>query len=243
MKTDIWGPVVRRWYVVLVGLLLTGAMTYSVSSGGSSQYEAGSTVVLLPGEATTGEGGNPFLFLGDLVQARDALIRTMTGDAVRAEIVGDLQGVDYAVQIDPDTSGPIIVLSASAASPGGALSLRDQVLAVLPEQLKSLQDQAGTPPRAQIRSLTLSSDSEVAAGDSQQARSVIVVGLVGLALTLLTAALIDALMLGRVKTKPAAGGNLPATTSSESAASGKGGKTERPPDGPDDAQQQVTITS
>jgi hypothetical protein len=198
LRTDLWGPLVRRWYVVLVGVLLTGAMALTASGSSSeAQYQSGATVVLIPSTTTAGEGGNPLLYLGDLVVARDALVRIMGSPVVTSEITEGEQGSSYSIQVDPDTPGPMMLVTATAASAEATLELRDRVLKQMPKQLRALQIEAGTPRSALITMLPLSKDDQAVGGGGSNKRRLLVVLVAGLGLTVLAAGLIDAWLLAR----------------------------------------------
>lgn len=190
---DYAAPVLRRWYVVLIGLVLTLGLAAAAARSAQPTYQAEATAVLLPGESTIPEGGNPFLYLGDLVQARDVVLQSLNSDAVKEEILGGRSDLDYLSVADILASGPMIVITTSAPSAEAALQLREEVLSALPVRLDTLQDEANTPTSARFEALTLSEDAKAVAEVRTQVRAVIAVGLLGLALSLLAAAAIDAL--------------------------------------------------
>ena len=47
----------RRWYFVLAGLMITGALTYMVFEKAPISYSANASSVLLPPSSTVGPGG------------------------------------------------------------------------------------------------------------------------------------------------------------------------------------------
>ena len=80
---DTLRGLLRRWYVVVAGLILAilaGAGTYSVVEPG---YERTSTQLLVPGEGLVPPGvTNPYLYLGGLTQAADLVVRVMKSSEV-----------------------------------------------------------------------------------------------------------------------------------------------------------------
>ena len=190
-------PILRRWYVVLLGLLITVGALFAVAGSAQPTFRAEATYVLVPGDTTIPEAGNRFLYLGGLVQARDVVLTLMNSDAVREEVLGKRSDWDYVAVADTKANGPMIVISASAPDAASAMGLREIVQSALPEQLDSLQNEASTPDEAKFTSLSLSEDAEATAESTGELRLLLVVGLIGVGLSLLAAGAIDALVLSR----------------------------------------------
>jgi uncharacterized protein involved in exopolysaccharide biosynthesis len=186
----------RRWYVVVLGLLLTGGLTYYVYSQIEPTYEISGTAVLLPGSSTVPEGGNGFLYLGGLNPALEVLMRSANSDATVTEILGDDPGsTSYTVVRDLDASGPIVLVTATSDTEAEARSTLRAVLDILPERLATLQTDVAVPDAARMSVLDLAVDEEPTALTSARTRAVLAVAGVGIVATLLLTALVDGLLL------------------------------------------------
>lgn len=194
---DYLAPILRRWYVVLLGLLVTVGGLVTVAGSAQPTYRSEATYVLVPGDTTIPEAGNRFLYLGGLVQARDVVLTLMNSDAVRQNILGTRTDWNYVAVADTKANGPMIVISASAPDAADSMELRGVVQDALPDQLDSLQDEAGTPEEAKFTSLALAEDAVATTESKGALRLVLVVGLLGVGLSLVAAGAIDALVLSR----------------------------------------------
>lgn len=198
-------PLRRRWYVVLLGLLATGYLAYSVTAGVAPTYTRTESVVLIPGRNTMPPGGNPFQYLGGLNQARDLLVDSLSTTASTEavlEAAGQMTVSTVTVEANRLADAPIIVLTATAPSPAQAVDLGKALRQSLTGRLKALQDESGTPAGSRISTLVLSDESEAEAGN-QSYRMLVIVTVLGVGGTLLLAALFDvALRSIRVRRGP-----------------------------------------
>lgn len=152
----LWG-LIRRWYIVLPGIILAltaGLGLFTVVQPG---YERTSTQLLLPGEGTIPTGvTNPYLFLGGLTQASDVVVRVMQSNEVIGKVVEKYPGTEIVVERDPTVSGPVIRIVVTAKSDevaGEALTmLADETSTVL-DQLQTEQNVA-TKDRMSVSTIT-----------------------------------------------------------------------------------------
>lgn len=195
---DLVAPLRRRWYVLLLGLVVTAALAFAVARQSQASYQAEASVVLLPGPEAIPERGNPFLYLGGIVLARDVVLRSINAYEVREEITaGFEEGADYAATADPSTSGPVLVVVATGPSEEKAVQVRRAVLSALPGSLTGLQDAAGIAEGARIRAVTLTDGDPVRTDTGAMLRSLVVVVVIGGALTVLLAGAYDSIALSR----------------------------------------------
>lgn len=187
----------RRWYLLLAGLLVTAGLAGSATRFVAPTYDIQASVVLVPSKGVIVEGGNPFLYLSGLIQARDVLVRTLNSSEVRDPIAERQPGATVEVQADATTSGPMIVILAHAERPETAEGALQAMLTALPRHLTQLQDEVGTPPTARINALTLTVDDQATARTGDQMRVVLAVAGVGVVGTVLLTGLVDGLMLAR----------------------------------------------
>ncbi len=62
---NVFRVIARRWYVVLLGLLLTAGLAFGAMLTTPSEFKSRALILLLPSDEAVGEGGNPFLVLAD----------------------------------------------------------------------------------------------------------------------------------------------------------------------------------
>jgi len=195
--SDLWGAVGRRWYVVLFGLLATAAMTFGVSKVVPVTYEEKALVVLLPPATQKDLGGNPFLGLNGLDSLAAVLGRSMSSDALAADVKAVSPDATFTVGPDSTTSGPVILAAVEDRSPVGATAALDRILAEVPIRLKALQLENGAPANTLVSQTLVSRDAEPKAQNKDLVRALIVVAGAGLAASIAAAALVDRLLRGR----------------------------------------------
>jgi hypothetical protein len=186
-----WRILLRRWYVVVVGLALTAGLCLAASAVSPPHYEVKTSVVLLPGPTTVGKGGNPYLSLGNLEGVAAILARAMSDGAVTQKLLGQGASKDYLVATDPTTAGPVLLITSDAGTAADALRTRELILRELPVRLNVLQESAQVPTRSLISLSTLSQDQEPALIRKSQIRAVFIAFALGMCLTLGSAALLD----------------------------------------------------
>lgn len=196
---ELGGALTRRWYLTLTGALLAAALCALAYVLVPPTYESGGDVVLLPPQTTVGEGGNPYLFLGDLDQAVDILTRSLMSGETVADVEDEVPGAEFVVAPDWTTSGPILVITGRASTPLDAEAARDAVLDRLPGTLLALQDTLEVPSDAQIESMVLTQDLEPEVVATARMRAVTAAGALGLVGAALAIGLLDASLLARAR--------------------------------------------
>ncbi|MBA4608138.1 hypothetical protein H1W00_06575 [Aeromicrobium sp. Marseille-Q0843] len=195
MLVEVIKTVLRRWYVVVAGLLLTGVLGYAAYSSTPPVYEASGTVLLLPPEdQVSGEGiKNPFLQLNNLDVPTSLVVARLNGDEVREQILEQQPGALYEVTTDPTMRGPVVLVQVSAQSAKATVDTLEAVLAAAPTALTDLQAQQDVPKGDSITSMQLAADLEATAVTRATTRAVVAAVAVGLALTAGATAGIDAI--------------------------------------------------
>jgi capsular polysaccharide biosynthesis protein len=191
---DTLRGLLRRWYIVVPGILLAVASAIGAFAVVHPGYQRTATQVLLPGAGTVPAGAtNPFLFLGGLTQAADIVVQVMRSDQVLGEVTAEYPGTTVAVQRDPTTSGPVIqivVTARSDAAAAGALSAAvDQSAAVLDR----LQTEQHVDANDRMTVSTLTQDSTSTLQQKTRTLASAGAGLAVLILTLVVASLVDGL--------------------------------------------------
>lgn len=206
---DFWTMAVRRWYLVLVALVLSvGATLFAVNAVGST-YSAEGSVLVFPPVATVQRNpdqvvGNPYLVLDGVKQARDVVLRTLTSQAVGDELAAQNSGSSYTATPDYTNGAPVILISAEANTAEEASSALAAVMNQVPVILEKLQSDLNLPPETMITSRPLFADSSPTAVHKDQIRSGIVAGVVAMGLSLLFVGLLDGLWFGRASRRSAA---------------------------------------
>jgi hypothetical protein len=197
--SDLLAALRRRWYAVIVGLLITAGLCVGAAKVAPAEYVAQSSIVLLPPATTVGTGGNPYLSLSGLQGAADVLARAMSGEAV-SDVVAPAGGTaTYTFEPDATTNGPMLVIEARDSSADGALSTLEQLLIIAPQELEKFQTAVGAPAESLIRVSTVTRDTTAETDRKSQTRAVIVAGVLGLALTVFGTSMLDGLLRRRKK--------------------------------------------
>jgi hypothetical protein len=195
--SDLLNALLRRWYVVLVGLVGTGVLCFLVAARVAPTYESTATATLVPGESTIAERGNPLMYLDGLILARDVLVRSLSSDDVREPILEAFPGADFAVDGDPATSGPMIVIESTADTPDAASGIVQRVLDELPARLEVLQDEVESPAADRISVLPLAEPAAPETVNTAVIRALGAVAGAGIVATLIITGLVDGLIGGR----------------------------------------------
>jgi hypothetical protein len=205
--SDIPHALVRCWYVVVVGLLATGALVYGATKVTAKEYTVIAEVLLLPPPTSVPAGDNPYLSLGGLDAVGDILARAM-GDVDAANSMREAGLTsDVTFARDQNSAAPMMLLTTVAKSPEAATGDSVIFLNQLPITLKAVQAHAKVPENSYVGSTVIVKPDEVTASTKSQTRSILVAGVAGLVLTLLLTAAVDRLLRRR------SGGRSPVSTS------------------------------
>ena len=185
----------RRWYIMLGGILIAGALCGLAYSNISPTYQRSASVLLIPGSTSIPAGGNPYLYLGGLAQASDVLVRALSADEVLTPILGPEPAVEVTIARDTTTSGPIVVISVSGTDDAQVAAVFTEVLGVVPTTFDNLQASAGVADDAKVTTLPLTVDTTSTLSQKSRLQAIGVVGVGTLAATLLLTGFIDGLLL------------------------------------------------
>ncbi len=192
----------RRWYFVIVGLLVTAAGTYGAYMAVHPTYDAKASIVLIPPKVAITTGDNPYLYLGGLDQALGVLQVKVSAPEVSGDLVKRYPGGILTVTRDVTTSGPILAISATADDPSSVMKLLQGAEDLVPSTLATLQAQLRVPPDSVITSMKLSSDDVPTKVSKSQLQTMAMVAVGGVAGTVVFVGLIDRLMARRARMKP-----------------------------------------
>ena len=186
-----------RWYVTLLGLALTAGLCFVAFTHVGPTFSRGASELLVPGSQTIPEGGNAYLYLGDLTQASDVLVNTLQSDDVQERILSGAKKTDVVITRDASTTGPILVITVTGPSRSDVDAVFRRAQAEVPTTLTALQDRVQVPLEARISSLDLTADPAATADLKPRYEAMALAGAVGLAITLLAIGLIDGLLTSR----------------------------------------------
>lgn len=191
---DLLISCLRRWYFLLVGLIITGVATYFAFGMVSPTYEAKASVVLIPPAVAVTVGDNPYLYLGGLDQALGVLQVKASSPEVLEPLLKEYPDASISMSKDATTSGPIMAVSVSSDNPEETMTLLQSTLDLIPTTLASLQKDLKVPVPSVITSMPLSIDVKPSTNSKKQIQLTAIAAVGGLAATLLITGFIDRLM-------------------------------------------------
>jgi hypothetical protein len=194
---DLLGAFRRRWYLALLGLILTGALGYGAIAMNPPSYTARGLVLLLPSQASLRTTPNPLLGLVGL----DLPGRVVTAYYSSADAKADLKrmapSADISVYVDDSTGGPVIAVDVKDTTPENTIEALNYVVDSIPVQLARIQRQVGATEANSVRSAPLIVDSKAQATYRDQIRIVIAAVGAGLVLTVVVVFAIDGVVMRR----------------------------------------------
>jgi hypothetical protein len=184
----------RRWYVLLPGLLLTGALAAAIIVVLPMKYQSQSTVELLNSQkATVAFDGNPFLSTQtSLTGMADSLGRNLNSDAAKADLRARGVTDGYNAMIADNAQAPLMWLTVTGAEPSQVLAEDKTLTAYAAERLEQFQTQQSVPQNAMIRMVTIVSPQTPVAQTKTRIEYTVLAGLVGLALSLVATFFVEA---------------------------------------------------
>jgi hypothetical protein len=197
MLLSDWRLLLRRWYALVVGLLLTLGMGLLAAALVPVSYVATAHVVLLPPRGSEGQGRNPYLALGSLGGMVDVVsLAAMDDDTARALKAKGVSGT-YRVAPDQTTSGPVLVVTTEEPTAARAAASMDAVLRQVPETTLRLQTDTKVPPGVLVEASLIGRDGSPVRTGKSQLRAVLVAVAAGAAFTLLGTAFLDSWLTRR----------------------------------------------
>jgi hypothetical protein len=187
----------RRWYVVVLGLLATVGLVFAALSAVSPTYTLNSEVLLLPPPSAVPAGSNPYLVLGGLEGIGTVASRVMTADSSQRYVKAQFGTVDLGVALDPTAAAPMILIEVSSSSPKTSQAVEQFLSNRIPDVLLQLQKDAKVPSKSLITSTSVFAADIPQIGRKSQIRAAVVAAAAGLLVTILAAAAVDARTLRR----------------------------------------------
>lgn len=196
---DFLRGLLRRWYILFVGLLLTLIGTGIVAAHVPPAYEAQASLLLLPpDESLEVEGSNPFLMLGGMGQALAVLqTRLNAPESQSALLPEDDPDAAFSAIGDTSTGAPFLMIAVTATSDDTALELLDDVQSAAATQLIRMQSELDIDDSSTIGMMTVTTAAEATIVTSARTQTIIISGVVGIVLTLAAAAIVEGTMSAR----------------------------------------------
>ncbi|TDE07494.1 hypothetical protein E1269_19885 [Jiangella asiatica] len=185
---DVWRitlAALRRWYVLLPLLALTGLAAVSMGEQVAPEYEAQAGAMITPPRAEA-ELVNPY---GSLTNANEALGIVLNSVDTRRTVAE--QGLSSAYEIGVASRSTIMQVSIRADTPEVAVGTGQAVLDLAVQELATRQTDAGLPAEAQFTLSVLEPPAVTAVVDTGSVRVKAVVAVIGAGLSLLVAVLFD----------------------------------------------------
>lgn len=195
---ELVGGLRRRWWIALIGLLVTATLTYTAFTIVPPVQEARASLMVLPTAKASSEAGNPYLVLGSLEPAADMLAAAMNSGSVHEKLAPAEGSATFEVVRDTSSSGPMLLIDVKDTNPQRALALLDAVIRTMPDVLAQLQAQVAVRPSSNLLTLTeVTRDTEPEPSIKNQLRATLAAAAGGLALTLFGTNALDGLLRRR----------------------------------------------
>lgn len=194
---ELGASVRRQWIIAVLGLALTGVAGYVALQLVPVSHRASAHVLLLPGQSTIPEEGNPFLHLGGIHPMRDILSRSVMADEVSEHLLQGTTDTSYEVVPDGASAAPAVVATVQGPASTQTLRTLDEVLAQVQVSLTTVQDELGIPEVAQISDMVLSVDEQTELVRSSTVRAVVAAIVLGMVLTFVLTIWVDSIRVGR----------------------------------------------
>jgi hypothetical protein len=191
--TDTLLGLLRRWYIVVPGLIITAAITLGAWFVIPPGYYRSATQLLIPGASSIPEGSNPYLFLGGLAPAADVLVRALGSENVMNEMAEDHPGVEIKISRDTTTAGPIILIAVTARSDADAKDVLELLVDRTATVLEEFQRIESIPLDDRMTVIPVTIDEQSILQQRSRFLGVAGAAVGGIVLTLFIAGLVDGL--------------------------------------------------
>jgi hypothetical protein len=203
--SDVMGVLLRRWYILLVGLFVMGAATGVVREMPTNYQASGNVLLLLPPASAGGTPVNPYLNVQQGLVVVSSIIGGVvtTPEAARSVYAAGFTS-EYSVTQTPGTGIPLLTVSAEDTDGDRAVATVREVIRRINAQLAQMQADVNAPAAQTMysREFSVTTTPEKVNGDKIRALAVAVAS-IGL-LTLLSAFGVDRYLRNRKPKKRAA---------------------------------------
>lgn len=185
---DVWRitlAALRRWYILLPLLALTGWGAWVAGNGIQPEYEVQATVMLTPG-TTASEVPNPY---GGLDEANQAVGIVLNSTESRAQIAE--QGLSAEYEVVPESRSTIMYFTVRADDPESAVATGVALINMVETELSARQSAAQVPDSSQFGIDVLAPPSVLEAIYDGKLRVQAIIGILGASVALVVAVLFD----------------------------------------------------
>lgn len=188
---------VRRWLVLLLGMLLTFGAAAVVYFQAPQRYQATARVLLLlPSNARGEVVGSPFIHLpSELNVLANLVSRTAQTSTFRSDLAQQGHSSQYEIGLNDD--GPVLTISVEGQDRDDVISTRGQLIVALQDELHRVQMEEDAPPQQVATTRVFAADPVPEQLGGDKLRAVLAVLAAGGLLTLITVFLTDRLLLIR----------------------------------------------
>ncbi|MEV7604329.1 hypothetical protein AB0N65_02685 [Paenarthrobacter sp. NPDC089322] len=151
----------------------------------------------MPSSNSVGPEGNPYLNLGGMGEALDILTRRLSSEEIRGRIMAGFSDATYTAETDRNTSGAILLITATSSNPDESVAVMRAVMAQAPVSLTGMQEALNVPEESRISTMTLLADSRAVPEAKARTQLLLVSGAGGVGLTLVASVLLDGLLRAR----------------------------------------------
>jgi len=185
---DVWRitiAAVRRWYILIPLLALTGWGAWTAGNGIHPEYEVHAVAMLLPG-TTVSEVPNPY---GGIDEANQAVGIVLNSTESFDEIAA--QGLSRDYTVTPESRSNILRFVVRADDPETAVATGTALLDLVRSELTNRQDDAGVPETSQIGVDVLAAPAVIDVVYDGKLRVQAIIGILGASIALVVAVLFD----------------------------------------------------
>jgi hypothetical protein len=184
----------RRWYVVVIGVVLVAAAAFGVLNVVPTEYEGSATVVFVipvgPKDAL-----NPYLNLQQGQFAVASLIGSMVSTDEAQKKMAETHTSEYTVGQAPGSTVPQLLVTSKGKDAKDVVSTVNEVVREIESDLERIQTEVNAPAAQIIQARVFNMTQVAEPVRGAKVRAIAVVGVVGLALTLLVAFGLDRLLM------------------------------------------------
>lgn len=186
----------RRWYVIVIGLVLAGGMAWAAVVIVPTQYQASANTIFLLSPNVTGveTPTNPYLILDSALTTTAELVASIVTSAeVKDEMAVDGFTSDFSVAVSPERAAPLLFVTAVDINPLTVVNTVYEVIRRIELELARIQEDVGSPADQAIESVTFSASDEAEVLEGSGLRTLLAIGVIGVIATVLAAFGVDRL--------------------------------------------------
>jgi hypothetical protein len=187
----------RQWIVLVLALLLTVGATYVMAKDGPDEYQSQVQMTMLNGpkiNATVGIDGNPYLGYNQTLSIDvDLLTRNLTSPDALADLKALGVTGSVTAEIAPNATGPFMELAVTGKTQAQVASSMNTLISFSESRWLQLQQQANAPASSIVSLQLIAPPGAPTLALKQKFELTGGVAIIGVVISLLLAAAVDAL--------------------------------------------------